>query len=271
MPLRVGVFIIHGMGDHEASFAEGLIRRVRQRLGAAAADVVFEACHWAPILQAQQDLTWQRMLRSGRMDLKGLRRWVMSALGDPATYLSGFFRAGQPAYRDVHECIRSTLARISDALGGRNDAPLVVLAHSLGSVIASNYIWDEQQGTSPIGRTPFERMETLTGFMTYGSNIPLFVPPGRPAVCIRFPAPSLPAPLAAVAAWENLYDPDDVLGYPLSEIWDDAQGTHIFDIPINVGGWPVSETPFVHTFYHRDDDFVNRVTLRIAAILAAVA
>jgi hypothetical protein len=267
--MKLGVLIIHGMGDPEPSYAEGLIRRVRQRLGAAAADVTFEACYWAPILQAQQDLTWQRMLRSGKMDKKAIRRWVMSALGDPATYLSGFFKADRPAYGDIHECVRSTLARLAGRFETPDGTPLMVLAYSLGSVIISNYIWDEQHGSTSIGRTPFERMDTLTSFITYGSAIPLFLPPGRPAVCIRFPPLLLPAHLAAVAAWDNIYDADDVLGYPLSEIWDDAQGTRISDISINAGIWPASETPFAHTFYDRDDDFLAHVEQRVRAILSA--
>ena len=271
MAARAGVLIIHGMGDPEPSFAEGLVRRLRQRLGEAADDVAFEACYWAPIVQGKQDETWHRMLRSGRMDLKAVRRWVMSALGDPATYLSGFFRAGQPAYGDIHECVRSTLARISDALGGRQDVPLVVIAHSLGSVIVSNYIWDEQQGEPAIGRTPFERMESLTGLVTYGSTIPLFLPPGRLAVCIRFPPPMLPASQAAVATWKNIYDPDDILGYPLADIWDDTQGTRIVDIDINVGIWPASETPFSHTFYDRDDDFLEHVAELVSTVLAVAS
>jgi hypothetical protein len=65
MPGRVGVMLIHGMGDPEPSYAEGLIKRLTQRLANDAAGVEFEACYWAPILQEQQDVTWRRMLRSG--------------------------------------------------------------------------------------------------------------------------------------------------------------------------------------------------------------
>ena len=263
-----GVLIVHGMGNPEPSFAEGLIRRVRERLEPAGGAVEYESCYWAPILQEQQDRTWQRMLRSGEMDAKALRRWVMSALGDPATYLSGYFKSGQPAYGDIHECVRAALAALELRLGA--GAPLVVLAHSLGSVIVSNYFWDEQHGGTPVGRTPFERMETLTALVTYGSNIPLFLPPRRPSVCVRFPHPLLPPDLAAVAVWENVYDPDDIIGYPLADIWDDTQGTRIVDTAINAGVWPVSETPFSHAMYDRDDDFLDVIERRMRAILAAV-
>lgn len=267
MAKKLGVLIIHGMGDPEPSYADGLIRRLEKRLGPAANDVVFGACYWAPILQEQQDVTWRRILQGGDIDQKAFRRWVMSALGDPATYLSGFFKAGQPVYGAIHDCIRATLARIATDLGGADDTPLVILAHSLGSVIVGNYFWDEAHKNG-IGTTPFERMETLTGFISYGSNIPLFLPPSPPVMCIRFPSPRLPASYAGVAAWENVYDPDDVLGYPLRNVWDDTQGTVITDITINAGVWPVSETPFSHTLYDRDDDFLDIVQRRLQAILA---
>ena len=266
---KIGVFIIHGMGDPEPGYAEGLIRRLQKRLGRAASRVEFEACYWAPILQQPQDRVWARLLKSGRMDKRSLRKWVLSALGDPATYLSGFFRAGQPVYAEVHECIRSSLQTLEARLGDPGQ-PLVVLAHSLGSVMVSNYIWDQANGNPPTGSTPFERMETLTGFVTYGSNIPLFVPPSQQITCIRFPSVGLPPAFAPAAAWENVYDPDDLLGYPLSGIWDVTQGTVIADMAINAGGFLglAGETPFAHVLYDRDDDFMDIVERRVKKVLS---
>jgi hypothetical protein len=236
-------------------------------LGDLAPSFEFEPCYWAPILQRQQDRTWKCLLQAGEMDALELRRWIVSAFGDPATYLSGFFKTDKPVYGEVHECIRSSLAILGRRLQNTADAPLVVLAHSLGSVIVSNYIWDENHG-QPIGRTPLERMDTLTGLLTYGSNIPLFLPPAPPITCIRFPPPVLPPRLEPAAAWENVFDPDDVLGYPLRTIWDETQGTVIRDIAINVGIWPLSETPLSHMYYDRDGDFLAIVERRLRAILA---
>lgn len=268
MARKLGIFIIHGMGSPEASYAEGLIRRLTERLEPAARqEVEFESCYWAPILQEQQDVTWRRLLKSGDLDAKALRKWVLSALGDPAAYLAGFFKTSKPIYGEIHECVRSGLSRLAARLRNPGRKPLMVLAHSLGSVIVSNYIWDHNH-KNPIGKTPFERMETLTSLITYGSNIPLFLPPSPPIKCIRFPGGALPAHLLPVARWKNVYDPDDVLGYPLANIWDDPQGTKIEDIAINAGIWPVSESPFSHTLYDRDDDFLDLVEAEIRAVLA---
>jgi len=47
-------------------------------------------------------------------------------------------------------------------------------------------------------------METLTTLITFGSNIPLFLPPSPPIECIRFPHPVLPPQFAAAARWKNV-------------------------------------------------------------------
>jgi hypothetical protein len=134
----------------------------------------------------------------------------------------------------------------------------VVLAHSLGSVILSNYIWDEQKRPT-VGTSAFQRTETITTFVTYGSNIPLFLPPVRPVECIRFPWPSLAPALRPYARWLNVYAPADLLGYPLGCLWDEDRGTVIDDVALPVGPWPLSRTPLSHTKYETDGAFLEMV------------
>ena len=111
-------------------------------------------------------------------------------------------------------------------------------------------------------------METLTRLVTYGSTIPLFLPPTHPIECIQFPSPNLPPNLAAVAKWTNVFDAEDVLGYPLNDIWDIKHGTHIDDRTIDAGPFFASWTPFSHNFYEEDDDFLDIVVDQIRSILA---
>lgn len=201
------------------------------------------------------------------MDAKSMRKWVISALGDPVSYLAGFFRDKEPIYEDIHECVRKQLSALEQAMAGSSDKPIIILAHSLGSVVMSNYMWDEQAGQG-IGKTAVEKCHTAAGFITYGSNIPLFLPPRQEITCIKFPFDELPSTYKNAAGWVNIYDPDDLLGYPLRTIWTKTQGTTITDLTINAGVWPVSETPFSHTMYDKDDDFISEVVTRINAVLA---
>jgi hypothetical protein len=291
MPPRIGVLLTHGMGDPQPDFADDVIDRLRGRLGKRAGDVAFEPCYWAPILQRSQDRVWGKLVAGGRkMDQKRARRWIVSALGDPVGYLSGYLQAGEPVHGKVHECMRDALARLASRLAEPDAAPLVVLAHSLGSVVASNYIWNEERASGelrpasagtltgalgatkrePVGRTPFERMETLVTLVTYGSTIPLFLPPVEPLECIRFPRESLPPKLRAVARWLNVYDPDDLLGYPIAAAWDELHGTRIDDVTVNVGPFPLSETPFIHTRYDRDGGFLDLVVREVRKVAEAL-
>jgi len=264
---KLGVMIIHGMGDTPKDFADKLIAHLSKRLGEHAEQVVFLPCYWSPLLQKYQDQTWRRLLKGSCMDAKPLRKFIVGALGDPASYLAGYFKGGQPAYDDIHEKVRFTLGKLERTLRSKLPVPLMVLAHSLGSIIMSNYIWDEQTGKG-ISKTSFERTETLTSFITYGSNIPLFLPPRSDIECIRFPLKSLPKEYKKSAQWVNVYDPDDVLGYPLDTIWTKRNGTKIKDVTINAGVWPLSETPLSHTFYNDDGDFHKIVVEQITNILS---
>lgn len=266
MSPAIGVLVIHGMGDQMEQFGAPLIDGLQRQLGATAGSVAFESCFWADVLQHHQDQIWQRLKRSGVMSWPASRQWVLSSFGDPPAYLSGFFRSGQQAYGLIHERVRSSLRSLERRLDPQGPRSLVILAHSLGSVIVTNYIWDEQKKPTP-GTTPFERTETLSRFVTYGSNIPLFVPPVRPIECIRFPWGSLPQPDRDRARWLNVYAPADLLGYPLGNIWDDPHGTVIDDLVLHAGPWPISRTPFSHTYYDTDRRFHRIVADEIRSLV----
>lgn len=127
-------------------------------------------------------------------------------------------------YGSIHEKIRSTLADIRVELGDV-DKPLIVVAHSLGGLIMSNYVCDAEHGsTSEDGCRPlsewsaFERAETLVDLVTMGCNIPLFTLAYDEIESITFPPATLEPGLLDVARWLNVYDRDDVLGYPIKQL-----------------------------------------------------
>jgi len=272
MAAKLGILVIHGMGNQNANFAEDLRLSLADRLGADFYDVAFEPCLWADVLQRYQDQTWEHLLDATRMEAKRMRHFVVSALGDPLGYISGYYKPWKRGYLDIHRRVRVSLRRLELQL--EPGSPLIVLAHSLGSVIMNNYIWDEQKprpwrlaSNTRRMKTPFQRLETLTSFITYGSNIPLFLPPQSKTECITFPSLALPERFKPIAKWINLYDPDDILGYPLNTVWTDHHGTFIHDQPINAGLWPFSETILSHALYHKDATFLKIVVEQVRANL----
>lgn len=286
---EIGVVIIHGMGDAAPDFARPLIDGLSRALGDDAASVAFEPCFWSDILQEGQAEIWNRLQRAPTaMNFTVLRRWIVGTLGDPPGYLSGYERRGIPVMHAVHQ-------RFADAIGALerrlNDAaaPLMIFAHSLGGVVVTNYLWNLEReagevGTPApsalhagarevarraIGDTPMQRLESLAGLVTFGCNIPLFLPPTPPFECVRFPRPGLPDRLKSTAQWSNVYDPYDILGYPLADLWDETHGTAIRDVAMEVGMPGISMTPLSHTRYWTDPGFHALAANELRRVLAA--
>jgi hypothetical protein len=287
---EVGVVIIHGMGDPDPTFAAPLIDGLSRQLGADAPAVAFEPCFWSDILQAGQNEIWRRLQNAATpMHIDLLRKWVVGTLSDPTGYLSGYERHGVPVLHSVHQRFADSLARVETRLAHPARAPLIVLAHSLGCVVVTNYLWNLERAADEvavatvstmhpgarevarkvIGDTPVQRLETLAGLVTFGCNIPLFLPPVPPYECVRFPRPGLAAHFKAVARWLNVYDPYDILGYPLNDLWDESHGTIIDDIALEVGPPGISITPLSHTSYWADSGFQSLVGAELRRVLDA--
>lgn len=147
-------------------------------------------------------------------------------------------------------------------------APLCIIAHSLGAVITSNYIWDLQNKVAQIkvGDTPLEQGETLALYYTLGSQITLwrlrYEDFGTP---ITIPSPKLPEHYPHLEGeWINFYDRDDVLGYPIKAINSKYDKAVKADIEVNAGNILTNWTPLSHNSYWADDE----VTKPIAEALA---
>ncbi len=272
MAADIGVLVVHGMGTQSPGFATGFIADVSDRLVDMKIDatrVAWSSGYWADILAEGQQDVWQRSRSAGRMDYQDLRRFVLDALGDAVAYRRTDVRdqAGTP-YGRVHARILSELEELRTKVGG--DRPLVVVAHSLGSVIMSDYIWNAQRNNEwAEGKNDFVCMRTLSGLITFGSTLPLFSLALPEIEAIRFPPTTLPDPLRAVAAWNNYYDRDDVLGWPLKKLSPSYRAAVTADHEISVGSWKTSWNPGSHGEYWEDRDFLDPVARQLAAVLSA--
>jgi hypothetical protein len=158
-----------------------------------------------------------------------------------------------------------TLEELALELEDPEHAPLVVMAHSLGCTIVSNYLWDAQHRRYARGAEGgFARGRTLAGLITFGCNLPLFTLAHEPADIqpIQFPGPGARAcfpgrteeELRSACRWLNFYDPDDILGYPLRPINRAYAETVSADLAIDTG------TLFgAHSDYWTDNDFTRPV------------
>jgi len=158
----------------------------------------------------------------------------------------------------VHARIQEQLSGLYHGPLSERPLPLVLMAHSFGGHILSNYVWDSQQ-TPDSKLSAFERMHWLAGFITFGCNIPLFTFAVDKPVPIRVPATRLPARFKEKARWLNFYDPDDVLGWPLKPVSPAYARAVDADIRLQVGAAVSGWTPAAHLLYWRDRRFARHV------------
>lgn len=169
-------------------------------------------------------------------------------------------------YKKIHDRIEGAIRDLYQTDLDSTAVPLVVMAHSLGGHMMSNYIWDTQKGPAT-GVSSFENLETLSGIVTFGCNIPLFTFAHENIVPVTFPPDSLSEDEKQRAQWLNFYDPDDILGYPLKKI-NDAYGKVVDeDIKINAGGSVTSWNPASHSKYWTDKDFIKPVSELIIQLM----
>jgi len=270
MNKKIGVLMVHGMGETQDDYAHDSIQELRNRLsgrGFDRDDVAWEAVYWAPVLSPRENQLWVDLSTENDLNWVKLRKFFINGFGNTTAYQQIQDRRND-VYGRIHYLVHQALLSLREKLGGK-DRPLVVMAHSLGSVIVSDYIWDRQQGkdVERYGGTSFERMETLAGLVTMGTSIPLFTLAHDPVACIQFPPAGLPQQLRRRAKWLNFYDSDDVLSWPLKPLTMNYSETVSEDIEVSVGNLLAAWNPANHAGYWTDEGVLKPSAYLIASLL----
>lgn len=286
MPKQLAVAVVHGIGKQEPHFWTGMAKDITARFAdsakitkkAAAEALVFQPVYWAPVLQVKEALLWKKLLSGGELDFLSLRHFMVEFAADAIAYQP--LPGENNVYADVHAVFADSLANLVARAGP--DVPLVVISHSLGTVVASNYFYDLQKSFPAAGPsrddliptrvrakihdTPLERGRTLAWLFTMGSPIALwslrYVNPDF-GVPIAVPSPVFRAAHGALrCGWVNFFDEDDVIGYPLKPLYGDAI---LLDRQVNAGGLLSSWNPLSHNGYWEDVDVTRKIGQELAA------
>lgn len=242
---EVVVVFVHGINvtsqDYYEKMRDRILRAMPRKVRGS---VVFRSVFWADIVRGRQQeyMLYARTTTAFRGGT--LHKLVIEGLGDAAAYQKTWER-DKSAYFDIQERLRRTL---HDAANGpRDERPLVFIGHSLGCHIISSYAWDthklkakedffnEHDGELAerlAVASPLERLDTFAGFVTMGSNMPLFTftfgpqrvyPITRTTKAERtpaFPGAKLTTAVRKHARWLNFFSANDPLGYPLKPLND---------------------------------------------------
>jgi len=264
---KLAVAVIHGIGSQGEKkppstdtlvFSKDLRDRIAKEIGAGKFDdnVAWREIFWSDVLQSREQDYLSSIKRRTRGDK--IRAFVLCNLADASAYRKTPHDSNDNTYRIIHSRVANTIKDLERDV--ETGAPLIVLAHSLGGHIMSNYIYDVMKDPS-LAPTKFQQLKTMGGFVTFGCNIPLFTfayPPSK-VYPIKFPGASLPAGKKFTPWWLNFYDKDDILGFPLKDIGPNyaklEAKNELRETSINAGGALAFWNPLSHNGYWKDDDF----------------
>ncbi len=280
MAKNVVVLTIHGMGDTPITYADSLKKRLSKKLGNKWSSVYFDSIYYADIFQKHQKDIFTRIKAQDDIDWIGLRKFLLYGFSDAAGFER---RAGQPGspYEQVQNSILDVLDKAYDVVGP--NVKIVLIAHSLGCHVISNYIWDAQSSEANQGAwryggfedsppnsdlDKFRRMKNLKSLNFTGCNIPIFlagIPHGKiKAISSRGKGYSF--------KWKNYFDPDDPLGWPLKNISTrNVKESYKYEVnedkAVNVGNVLNSWNPLSHNNYWSDNDVLNPLADDIKQLL----
>lgn len=279
MGRKIAVAVIHGIGKQTPNFAEKMLFELNQHFGPEMIeDVIIRTVFWAPVLQKDEEELLRRTELGGPLHFPETRRFLIDFLADALAYQpTGDDRR---AYDGIHAVFAATLADLAATAGP--DAPLCVIAHSLGTIIASNYLYDLQVDPFKhlisddvrglIHDTPLEKGHTLALLYTLGSPIALwslrYREFGRP---INVPSPRLRDFHAEIEGeWVNYYDQDDVVGYPLKALNGHYAQVVTRDAQVNAGNLIQFWNPMSHLGYWTDRDVVEPMAKKLIEVWKAI-
>ena len=206
----IGVLIIHGVGIQKRNYSErikrGVVRELRKQ-GCDSTQVVFQEVLYTCIFDDQQKVRSNYLINTSvwYQFLTRIVRWsLIHILSDAVSY------RGQ--YKRVHEIISDNINELQAKLV--KNRPIVVVAHSMGVMAISDYIYDQQNDKCP--EMQLEKINNLKALVTFGCNIPLFEMGHKETVCIKRPKSD---DQEKEFFWCNFYSPFDVLGYRIEKYY----------------------------------------------------
>lgn len=271
MSQKIAVLILHGAGTPKENFADKLIDRIKKEFNnmlpeqKADVEIVFEPVFWSSVFAPEQVKLWEQLKTYRKLRYSRLRRFVLEFLADAVAYQPT--KMENQNYDKVHALLAKSMQRLREKAGEK--APLCVISHSLGTIIASNYFYDLQYKQDNIGKetkyctsqNAIEQCQTLTLFYTLGSPMAMwslrYIDFGSP---IAVPSPFVQQYYPELQGeWLNFYDKDDILAFPLKGINEAYYQAVTEDVQVNVGGIFTSWNPLSHLKYDTEKEVIKPI------------
>lgn len=264
---RLAVAIIHGMSTEDQHFSVELKHRLIEEYvsggeGRLEDDLMFKEIYWADAIKDELSKFYDSINYKNDLAYEGTRKMFIDYLGSGLAY-----HKGSHLYEKVQNRVADSLRQFAGHRRVNEEkTPLIVLAHSFGSIIMQDYI--KRMRTESQNSSNFESMKNLIGFVTFGSPLAIYVRHHQDLhTPMRVAGEALPEDFASRAKWLNFYDKDDIVAYPLKGINEAYNEAVEGDYEINVGSPATSWNPACHNGYWEDKDFIRPVSKFFAEVL----
>lgn len=306
----LNVLIVHGIGGYPNAFpdefrkellgristaVEDLVRRYRLPAALPSDTVNIIPGRWGSVTEALQEEVERRIFRE-KVDF--LRWFGMRIMGDVVAY------RGPAVYEEVHRALAEDLRNGIQPESGH----LTVVAHSLGAVVASDFLYDH---TLKIGRPLADTFGVaFSNFFTFGSPLVLYAMQSPAEGALKLPTASCgessmrdehtrdpvrphPAPRGGeggrcafdagrvldrfdrpvrvespTGVWMNVFDDADIIGYPIRAINQAHTEAVTADVCTGVGTFLSRGNPLSHGRYWSDRRVVQLIAEKLAIDLA---
>lgn len=246
------ILTIPGIGTKQSGYSKGFEKDIRKFSKGTPLENSFVIIELRPFnvtgIDVHQTNLFNRLDASNKLGgILSLRKFVVEAFGDAVTFERDPNTEDSP-YKKVHRYVRNMVEEVHNLMIQDKNAKLVIVAASMGAQVLSTYIWDADNGKGIFKdnpATPKNNLRSLNYLATIGCNIPLFISGLPENKIFAFDKRN------ENFIWQNYYDKDDVLGWPLKQL-SPSYFNLVEDFEINTGQYVGS-----HVRYWEDNDFTK--------------
>lgn len=258
---------IPGIGTQEKGYSNGMVDDIKKFSKKTALEGNIRFIETRPFgvthVDNNQEELFNRLDKANKMGgILSLRKFVLEAFGDGVTFERGA-HLPDSTYRKIHTYLKGEIEEANSIIQGYEKAKLVIVGSSLGVHILSTYIWDADNGKNIFENEPANNANNLSNLSflaSIGCNLPLFVSGMEESQIKPFDG----SKRAADFTWDNYYDKDDVLGWPLKQMSPEYDKL-VTDYQINTGLYIGS-----HVRYWKDNDFTKPFTRKLVEMFEGI-
>lgn len=194
-------------------------------------------------IDENQKSLFKRIDKKNRLGgIFSLRKEGLYAFGDAVTFEHNNHNP-KSVYQIVHNYLKKEIEE-ANRIGKKYDKyKIVIVAASMGCHVLSTYIWDADNNIGIFSENHANEdnnLKNLDYLATIGCNIPLFIS-GLSENEIK---PIKKRNQGFV--WDNFYDPNDILGWPLKNVCEDYNKLVRIDKVVNTGLYVGSHIRYWH-------------------------